>query len=67
MAFLWGAVVMRAMAVVACGFALVACSASTPSLSFLSPSPATEALRFESEPPGAEVKTSLGQNLSHAM
>jgi hypothetical protein len=38
MAFLWGAVVMRAMAVVACGFALVACSASTPSLSFLSPS-----------------------------
>jgi hypothetical protein len=24
-------------------------------------------LRFESEPPGAEVKTSLGQNLSHAM
>jgi hypothetical protein len=32
-----------------------------PSLNFLSSSPPTEALRFESEPPGAEVKTSSGQ------
>jgi hypothetical protein len=32
-----------------------------PSLNFLSSSPPTETLRFESKPPGAEVKTSLGQ------
>jgi hypothetical protein len=32
-----------------------------PSLNFLSSSPPTDALRFESEPPGAEVKTSSGQ------
>jgi hypothetical protein len=32
-----------------------------PSLNFLSSSPPTEALRIESEPPGAEAKTSLGQ------
>src|SRR5438128_2878905 len=50
------------MAVVACGFALAACSASMPSLSFLKSSPPTEALRIESEPPGAEAKTSLGQS-----
>jgi hypothetical protein len=46
---------------VACGFTVAACSATMPSLNFLSSSPPTEALRFESEPPGAEVKTSLGQ------
>jgi hypothetical protein len=51
----------RVIAVVACGFTVAACSASMPSLNFLSSSPPTEALRFESEPPGAEVKTSLGQ------
>ena len=51
----------RVIAVVACGFTLAACSASMPSLNFLSSSPPTEALRFESEPPGAEVKTSAGQ------
>ena len=33
-----------------------------PSLNFGSSSPPTEAVRFESEPPGAEVKTSLGQS-----
>jgi hypothetical protein len=32
-----------------------------PSLSFLSSSPPTESLRLESDPPGAEVKTSSGQ------
>jgi hypothetical protein len=52
----------RVIAVVACGFTVAACSASMPSLNFLSSSPSTEALRFESEPPGAEVKTSSGQN-----
>jgi hypothetical protein len=52
----------RVIAVVACGFALAACSTSLPSLSFLKSSPPTEALRIESEPPGAEAKTSLGQS-----
>jgi hypothetical protein len=51
----------RVIAVVECGFTVAACSASMPSLNFLSSSPPSEALRFESEPPGAEVKTSLGQ------
>lgn len=51
----------RVIAVVACGFSLAACSSSIPSLNFLSSSPPSEALRFESEPPGAEVKTSAGQ------
>jgi hypothetical protein len=51
----------RVIAVVACGFTVAACSASMPSLNFLSSSPPSEALRFESEPAGAEVKTSLGQ------
>jgi hypothetical protein len=49
----------RVIAIVACGFTVAACSASMPSL--FSSSPSTETLRFESEPPGAEVKTSSGQ------
>jgi hypothetical protein len=57
----WDQIMSRVIAVVACGFTVAACSASMPSLNFLSSSPPTEALRFESEPPGAEVKTSLGQ------
>ncbi len=52
----------RVIAIVACGFSVAACSASMPSLNFLNSSPPTEALRFESDPPGAEVKTSAGQN-----
>ena len=48
----------RVIALVACGFTLAACSASVPSLDFLKSSPATTALRFESVPPGAEVKVS---------
>jgi hypothetical protein len=51
----------RVIAVVACGFTVAACSASMPSMNFFSSSPPTEAVRFESEPPGAEVKTSAGQ------
>ena len=47
-------VMSRAIAFVACGFAVAACS-------FLSSSPPTDDLRFESEPPAAEVKTSSGQ------
>jgi hypothetical protein len=50
----------RIIAVVACGFTLGACSTSMPSL--LSSSPTTEALRFESKPPGAEVKIYSGQS-----
>ena len=47
----------RVIAVVTCGFTLASCSAM-PSLDFLKSSPPTAALRFESEPPGAEVKAS---------
>ena len=61
----------RVIAVIACGFTVAACSASTPSLNFFSSSPPTEetvgtisvrteTVRFESKPPGAEVKTSAG-------
>jgi len=58
-AVLWGRVMIRVIAAVACGFTVAACSASMPS--FFSSSPSKETLRFESEPPGAEVKTSAGQ------
>ena len=53
----------RVIAIVACGFTLAACSASMslPSMDFFKSSPSTEALRIESEPPGAEAKTSQGQ------
>jgi len=54
--------VSRVIALAACAFTMAACSASMPSLSFLSSAPPTEALRIESEPPGAEAKTSLGQS-----
>jgi hypothetical protein len=37
---------------------LAACSALVPSLDFLKSSPAKTALRFESVPPGAQVKVS---------
>ena len=48
----------RVIAFVVCGFTLTACSASVPSLDFLKSSPAKTALRFESVPPGAQVKVS---------
>jgi hypothetical protein len=48
----------RVTGFVVCGFTLAACSASAPSLDFLKSSPATTALRFESVPPGAQVKVS---------
>ena len=57
----------RVIAVMACGFTLAACSASMPSLNFLSSAPPSEALRIESDPPGAEAKTSLGTDLPHAL
>jgi hypothetical protein len=57
----WWDQIMRIIVMVACGFTVAACSVPMPSLNFLKSSPPTEALRFESEPLGAEVKTSSGQ------
>jgi hypothetical protein len=51
----------RVIAVIACGFSVAACSVM-PNLNFFKRSETTEALRFESAPPGAEVKTSSGQS-----
>jgi PEGA domain len=51
----------RVIAVMACGFMLAACSATMPSLDFMKSAPQSETLAIESEPPGAEAKTSLGQ------
>jgi hypothetical protein len=53
----------RVIAIVLGGLALAACS-STPdwmSLDALKPAPVKDTVRFESEPPGAEAKTSDGQ------
>src|SRR5947209_20424658 len=54
----------RVIAVTACGLMLAACSATMPSLSldFMKSAPQAETLAIESEPPGAEAKTSLGQS-----
>jgi hypothetical protein len=53
----------RVVAIVIGGLALAACS-STPdwmSLDALKPAPVKDTVRFESEPPGADAKTSDGQ------
>ena len=52
----------RVIAVIAGGFMLAACSTTMPSLDFLKSAPQSETLAIESEPPGAEVKTSSGQS-----
>src|SRR3989454_3366982 len=54
----------RVIAIMACGFMLTACSATMPSLSldFMKSAPQPETLAIESEPPGAEAKTSLSQS-----
>lgn len=54
----------RVIALMACGFMLTACSATMPSLNldFMKSAPQAETLAIESEPPGAEAKTSIGQN-----
>ncbi len=57
-----GSTMSRVIAVTACGFALAACSMSMPSLDFFRSSPATEVLRVESEPPGADARTTQGQS-----
>jgi hypothetical protein len=52
----------RVIAVTACGFTLAACSMSMPSLDFFRSTPPMETLRIESEPPGADARTTAGQN-----
>ena len=52
----------RVIAVMACGFMLAACSTTMPSLDFMKSAPQAESLAIESEPAGAEAKTSLGQS-----
>jgi hypothetical protein len=49
----------RVIAVAACGFMLAACS-SMPSLDIVGSTPPVMTVRLESEPPGAEARTSLG-------
>jgi PEGA domain len=56
------AIMSRVIAVMACGFMLAACSTTMPSLDFMKSAPQAESLAIESEPPGAEAKTSLGQS-----
>jgi len=51
----------RVIAVMACGILLAACSMSMPSFDFLKSGPTTEVLRIESEPPGADARTTAGQ------
>src|SRR5215813_5636978 len=58
----WDPIMSRVIAVMACGFMLAACSATMPSLDFLKSTPQPETLAIESEPPGAEAKTSLGES-----
>jgi PEGA domain len=55
-------IMSRVIAVTACGLTLAACSAAMPSLDFLKSAPQSETLAIESEPAGAEAKTSLGQS-----
>ena len=55
-------IMSRVVAVIACGFTLAACSTTMPSLDFMKSAPQSEMLAIESEPPGAEAKTSLGQS-----
>lgn len=53
----------RVVLILGSGLALSACSSmpSWMSLDSLKPEPPTEAVRFESEPPGADARTSTGQ------
>jgi hypothetical protein len=57
-----GEIMTRVIAVIAWGLMLGACSATMPSLTFMKSAPQTETLALESEPPGAEAKTTLGQS-----
>ena len=53
--------ICRVIAAVGCGSALAACSLSMPSFDMFKSGPSTEVLRIESEPPGADARTSQGQ------
>src|SRR5262249_8566642 len=55
-------VLSRCSAVTVCGCMLAACSTTMPSLDFMKSAPQAESLAIESEPRGAEAKTSLGQS-----
>jgi hypothetical protein len=57
-----GTSMSRVIAIAACGILLAACSMSMPSLDFFRATPATEVLRIESEPPGADARTAEGQS-----
>jgi hypothetical protein len=57
-----GTTMSRVIAIAACGILLAACSMSMPSLDFFRSTPATEVLRIESEPPGADARTAEGQS-----
>jgi hypothetical protein len=50
----------RAMAVVAGGLSLAACSFAMPSMDFFSSKPTTASLSIESNPPGADARLSTG-------
>ena len=52
----------RVIAIAACGLILAACSMSMPSMDVFRSGPATEVLRIESEPPGADARTAEGQS-----
>jgi PEGA domain len=53
--------ISRVTAAVACGLTLAACSLSMPSFDMFKSGPATDVLRIESEPPGADARTTQGQ------
>src|SRR5262249_22600214 len=55
-------IMSRVIAVTAWGLMLGACSAALTSPDFLKSAPQAETLAIESEPAGAEAKTSLGQS-----
>ena len=54
----------RVFTIIGCGFLLAGCASSNTSwfnFDALKPQPQTDTVQFESEPPGAEAKTSTGQ------
>jgi len=55
-------IMTRVIAIIAWGLMLAACSTTMPSLDFMKSAPQAETLVLESEPAGAEARTSLGQS-----
>src|SRR5262249_5595225 len=65
------AIMSRVIAVMACGLMpwgliVVACSTTMASLDFMKSAPQAESPAIESEPPGAEAKTSAGKSCRRA-